>query len=379
MTIITTVGTSIFTNIFKNGGHNTIQDKYDLLKDEPFSKWGDYAEKHIESKNGLRTRVSAEISKINQNASAEIKSLIKIGEVEKQDLTVYLLATDTILSVLACQLIKEWFDKRTNETLKVNVLFNERQDIIKDLRIDKLADFKNGLTELVNRFYTILNTVSSDFLILNITGGYKAIIPYMTILGQVNKVKVNYIFEETEELIEIPRLPLMIDDTIFNDYFDVFTELEDNELLIKDHYQFIQDAESCLEVYPKTGNFILNSLGDMLWKQYKKRYFFFSCTDIIFEDIQKQKDIQRILETKFYSPEERYRKSKSERQHKTVFIDGDNGNRIYYFEKNNQVFIYKVFENHRLHEEFLWTDFNDLIKNDTIKNSKPRKIKIAHV
>ena len=43
--------------------------------------------------------------------------------------------------------------------------------------------------------------------IMNITGGYKASIPYLTILAQLNGCPIYYIFEDQDALIKVPNLP----------------------------------------------------------------------------------------------------------------------------------------------------------------------------
>ena len=124
---------------------------------------------------------------------------------------------------------------------------------------------------------------------------------------------------------------------------------------------------------------MFNSLGFALWEKYKNQFFIFKCPDEVWFDIEKQKEIQRILASKFYEPQERESKNKPEKQHKFMFKDGDNNNRIYHFGKQGVVFIYRTFENHAEHERFLKTPFNEDIKYQIIKNSKTRKIKITHV
>jgi CRISPR/Cas system-associated protein Csm6 len=64
-------------------------------------------------------------------------------------------------------------------------------------------------------------------LVYNITGGYKALIPYMTIMAQLNKLPLFYIFEDTDDLIEIPQMPISINYSLFSKYKHIFKELAD--------------------------------------------------------------------------------------------------------------------------------------------------------
>ncbi|MBL7815764.1 MAG: hypothetical protein JNL70_12190 [Saprospiraceae bacterium] len=380
--VITTVGTSIFTNAMNTDKKWLIESdaknlgtKIKRLESKSFTEIDWNIEK--DKRESITELVKKSFAKSGFMASAEIKSLIKIAEKTKQDITAHLIATDTLLSVLACELIEYWFKLHYKGDYTISIVFNLNQDRIENLNIDTIRHFKAGLTTLMTRFYVLLNTNGNEQLILNITGGYKAIIPYLTILGQVNKVVVKYIFEDTEELIEIPRLPLSLDESLFDKYTTEFTKLENDTLDISEHYQFVQEAESCLDIDGK--ECMLNSLGFALWEKYKSQFFTFKCSDDVWLEIGKQKDIQRILASKFYDSTERASKNKPELQHKFMFKDGDNNNRIYYFEKNGVVFIYRTFENHSEHEKFLKTSFNESIKEQIINNSKTRKITINHV
>ena len=55
-------------------------------------------------------------------------------------------------------------------------------------------------------------------ILFNISGGYKATIPYLTMLAQINGADIYCIFEDTEELITIPPVPITIDMELFDEY-----------------------------------------------------------------------------------------------------------------------------------------------------------------
>lgn len=61
--------------------------------------------------------------------------------------------------------------------------------------------------------------------ILNISGGYKAIIPYITILGQLYKMPINYIYEDREELIKIENLPIQFDWDFAEKYYPYMSDI----------------------------------------------------------------------------------------------------------------------------------------------------------
>ena len=377
-TIITTVGTSIFTNLIKDGKKDSItkdiRDLYEHLKDKRFSKWdADDIEDGKGGRKGLRSLVKEAIKNLNNDASAEIKSIIKIANGEQ--VIVHLLATDSVLSVLAAEIIKDWFkDEQT-----VHFTNSYGRDIIENLQVDNLVDFKVGLTNFVTRFYTILGQNESKDFILNITGGYKALIPFMTILGQVNRIDIRYIFEDTEGVLEIPRLPLKRDDELFEKYFDVFAKL-DKDVFLKEHeyYDFVNEAESCLERL--NGDFSLNSLGIAFWESYKKQSFNFFCSDDVWKAYEEQRSIQHYIMQTFRFDEQRSKYNVCEDSHKTVCKKFRDTIRIYWFYNNDKIYIYKAFEDYDAHIRYInAVKFSESFKNEVIKNSKSRKIKIENV
>jgi CRISPR/Cas system-associated protein Csm6 len=365
--IITTVGTSIFTNIFKENQNSSVKEHYKYLEDTSSDEW----ETEHNTIKELRTSVINEWGKNKKDDSAEIKSILAITNELQEDVEVYLLATDTVLSVLACKLVKEWFNRYSESEYAINIQFNEKHDVMSKLQVNDKDSFnKEGLVNLINRLYSICDNYFTDT-VLNITGGYKAVIPYMTIFGQVNQVPVKYIFEDTDTLIEIPLLPLTLDNSLFDKYYMEFSLLEQEILNQKDYYQFAAEAVSCLEI-DASGEILYNPLGSMLWETYKSNYFFFCASDEVWNEIQTQEDIKRILRTKFYTVEGRQNKTEKKQSH-YVYDDGDNNNRIYYFEVDNQVYIYKTFENEAKAKAFIETSLN---KNYEKKKSELRKIEI---
>lgn len=287
--VITTVGTSLISN-YKDAGNKSIDGHKDYL-DLECSKWNDRRNKQIKSSIG-------EWMRNTKNASAEIKSLIKIKE-ELQDLIdVYLLTTDTIASNVCAELIKDNF--KGNEELKI--YFNPETDMIKGLQVNNSDLFvKDGLINLVERVKDITDNRYED-VILNITGGYKALIPYMTIIGQIYNIPIYYIFEETDELIKIPQTPVDFDFSVIEENYTAFQALgkESNNLptpsyfksdLLESEQEFNRlKNENLIEEIE--GKVKLTPLGSLLMKRYKD----------LFDSgkYHKQNLISNLIELKLY-------------------------------------------------------------------------------
>lgn len=373
MKIITTVGTSIFTNKKENKAVRTAYKE--IPENESADGWEEQSEAGNIKKLATATKHAWEN---NEDDSAEIKSILAIARELKEDVEVYLLATDTLLSRLACELVGEWFAKNyVEKEPAIDIKFNAQQDVIKGLQVENAPSFeKEGLVNLITRFYQLCGDYFGN-VVINITGGYKAVIPYLTILGQVNKVPVKYIFEETDTLIEIPLLPLTIDNFLFEKYGKEFCLIETETSLRKqDHYRFVEDAASCLDV-DVAGEATLNSLGFMLWEKYKSKYFFFYASDEVMTDIKNQPMIKKVISETFCEKPLRDFHIVCEGTHKTVFKQNHNVQRIYYFEDGNRVFIYKTFEDHDAHERYIndkKTRFVEQFKQRVIKDSTLQKI-----
>jgi putative CRISPR-associated protein (TIGR02619 family) len=372
MKLVTTAGTSLITNII-----NTLRNRCNLTEEEKkalenFSKIfkKDYNEKnkllkeYEELKNFVKQRITFDVK-----TSAEIKSIIAIqhsGKFKGYPLEIELIATDSLLSPLCSEILKDLIEKNTN--LKVN--FNEK-NIIKDLQVTDYKRYKVGLINLLNR----LNQIGSNGkyfgdMALNVTGGFKGVIPYMTIFGQVNNIPIFYIFEFTDALIEIPQIPITLNEKLFDKYWSEFYKIEREGIIEKDKldFKFLKETESLLEIEEDMVTF--NPLGKILWDKYKRENFMFFTTEDIFNEINKQKNIKNILKTKFQL---NYNNKSEIKNGHYVYDDGNNTYRIFYFIDGKDFYIYKTFENHDKYEKYL-NERNNFNKDEFKKNAKIYKI-----
>ena len=347
MKIITTVGTSLVTNMI-----NPLRNRCDLSEDEEtalecFSKLQqkEYKEKtNLQKEYGFLKDFVIDSVEFDEKTSAEIKSLINISKNQKFQnhyLEVIPIATDTILAPMCAEVLKVLIE----ENISIEVNYSE-QYIIEDLQVSVYKRYKKGLINLLNK----LNSFSNEELILNITGGFKGVIPYMTIYGQVNNIPLYYIFEFTSSLIEIPQVPLTIDYNIFERKWKTFYKVDIEEIVAKDtlNFKFLKEYENLLDIADDIVS--LNPLGKILWDRYKKDLFIFYTTDEVWQEIHKLKNIQNILKTKFLLT---YQNKTEMKNGHRVYDDGNNPNRIFYFEENKHIYIYKAFEDHDKYEEFL--------------------------
>ena len=361
--VITTVGMSLWQN-----AKNKNVPLSNRLEEENYNnrgQWSTDIKKQEEKLNNW--------AKDNPNACAEIASLIKIQAELKEAIEVHLICTETILSRLCAKCIQDWFEGKENFEIK-------DPSVINGLQVKNRQRFeREGLSKLINKLETIAqNGYYWEDCVLNITGGYKAVIPFLTIMGQVNEIPIYYIFEETEqesyELIQIPNVPIDFKQEIFETHWKGFKLLDKDELVENEKLSsaFLDKCSSCIVIVDTFCE--LNALGKILWNKYNKGIFSFYSTKEIFSEIQKQSDIIRILQTKFWNDDIRENKTEIKQDH-YVFDDGNNNNRIYYFESEGDLYIYKTFESEEKAKAYISTPFKDNQRQSFLKISEEFKIK----
>jgi hypothetical protein len=175
----------------------------------------------------------------NEKASAEISSIIEIAKEEPSvQFEVHLVATDTLLSVLAAEMICNWFHQHKHLASNIKeVVFQRTQPdfqhqgqssyVVKDLRTDSQSDYERGVMNLLD----VLNTITTQDTVLNITGGYKAIVPIVTVWAQIRKVNIKYLFDEDNlegdyKPLTMGNLPINFDYSLFEDNYVSFESIK---------------------------------------------------------------------------------------------------------------------------------------------------------
>jgi CRISPR/Cas system-associated protein Csm6 len=257
--IITTVGTSLFTNydtkIFPkykgllksiSTDFTSIQNRTDATASKRIS--GDYEFEIDELIKNIKiffeaSQISDEAKKL---ASAEIASIIKIAEDDSSEtFKVHLLATDTLLSVLAAELIAYYFNT-FKPISNVEVVLFEGPDkqfdkqknskfIVKNLSVLSSSQYGQGFQNLVQLLSDLVKRYYKKDVIMNVTGGYKGLVPILTVFSQMMNLEMRYLYSEQYEdqvhnkndLIKIANLPVSYDSFDANKYFLI---LDDNSL-----------------------------------------------------------------------------------------------------------------------------------------------------
>mgnify|MGYP000428985216 CR=1 FL=1 len=292
--IITMVGTSLFENYLEKKDDTNFIKAYNYFKNNKIKAEG--LDNELNRRKYIEKSLNEKYFKNNPNASAEIKSLLKLKKELDDKLEIHLLYSDTALSRLAAEILQNslsYYDELNDCTI------NQPKKIV-GLQIWDRNEFNKGMVNLINTIYKISQGYWEN-IIINITGGYKANVPYLTILGQINKCEIYYIFEDTDALIKIPYAPIDINWRVFEENETFFMELEMKG--VKELSQGLTLKNDVLSLLEFAGNlYCLNPLGVALWEKYKEKFNLLYISPIVskyIEENRDRKDIKDIIEKSF--------------------------------------------------------------------------------
>lgn len=161
-----------------------------------------------------------------KEASAELSTLLQWKDKSDKyasftDLDrIILISTTTAEGILCANILKWVFEKHWDKIKDASVQGGFPQDLIKIYdNIDGLGkaddpDFqKKGLPNFLNLLHQKITEYKNKGyeVILIPTGGYKALIPYMVLVGILHGLPVRYVYEESTQVLELPKVPLGLD------------------------------------------------------------------------------------------------------------------------------------------------------------------------
>ncbi len=150
--------------------------------------------------------------------SAEIHSLVRIGLEECCRVILLASATD---DGLACALAIRRYLLDRWPSLQVEV------SSVPGLQVSDPSLFrKQGAVEYCRRCLEAVAKYGRENVILNPTGGYKALVPYAVLVGMLKRVPCRYIFEQSTVLLDLPPLPVEFQRGLFEAHRSVFERIE---------------------------------------------------------------------------------------------------------------------------------------------------------
>lgn len=261
--IISTVGTSLITNSTDKEQQNLLYRYSNCSETECPSEIIELVEKLFDkalkklysSDNHFKRRLSAELNGIlglyDENLSGRNYDFH------------FLICTDTYQGKKSAEVIKEFLEKHkiTTEIIQPRKLSTKNKD-----------DFSDGIKEILKWFdETIYGYKKAGYqVIFNLTGGFKSLQGYLNTIAMFYADKIIYIFEsEQAELIEIPRLPIKIDDEPFKKNKLKLLLLNANKIYEKN--DFLDFPESAFDTIDN--KLILSVWGEVIWNKLKYDLF----------------------------------------------------------------------------------------------------------
>jgi hypothetical protein len=175
----------------------------------------------------------------------------------------------------------------------------------------------------------ISNAKGNDF-ILNISGGYKSIIPILTLIGQLYNCDLNYIYEDSEEIIQIKKLPINFDISFIEFLLPFLDQYRLDKISKENHNQYerilgiLVDRGIVIEINNK---YKLTFIGELL-RIYARvnlptdssvlgTYYEF----ILFMFYYNQKTYNSIIRGKYLAPDE---KDNSKKLEVDIYLENEN-------------------------------------------------------
>lgn len=256
-TYICTCGTSIATKKRIN---------LDRFIDIPLSGWDEKKEQI----DAVKRQIEDGLKNVSpqsdlDDTSAEIKSLVKMG-LEKND-QVILITSDTIDGKLCGEAVKKFLI-----TMGLSTEGSVQVKAIEGLQASDGVRFKKeGLKNLLN----YLVKLEYQDVIFNLTGGYKSVAPYLSLMGMVFNKPVKYIHENSSDVLTLPGVPLILDDSLILRIEDKLQKMEEETYISEEEWQRGIDYHDrrfdCLVEF-ENGEVTQSGIGLLFWERFKKDY-----------------------------------------------------------------------------------------------------------
>ncbi len=284
--------------------------------------------------------------------SAEINCLNKIG-VQPGDY-LYFLVSDTIDGELCGNLVTKFCRDYFQTECFVKIIPGLQ---VHDARLFE----REGLNNFVEEVIRIYERYRGYEVILNTTGGFKAVVPYTTLLGLVFGLSTYYIFERSNQLIKLPAAPINFDMDILKSLEPVIGEIKDDYMKLPRFLEVTGLQYNDLEklsgaIVNEDGFVTLSPLGNLIYMRYLfKKGYRVELSRQVRKKLQSGKyDVStfRSIFSRMEDPVHLKSKLHNEVQGKNVDCDcykgGNTGERVFYFLEGNTVKICDIF----MHDEY---------------------------
>lgn len=177
----------------------------------------------------------------------------------------YLLVSDTYQGDMVGEIITKWL---TNQGLLAQV------KKIPDLATNNRDRFRLAMSELINWCNNTLTGYrdSGYQVIFNLTGGFKSVQGFLQTVGMFYADECVYIFQFSDQLLQIPRLPIKLElEEIVGENLDVFRKIDSHLSVTKAQAHNI--PETLLFLMEEDEQVEFSEWGELIWLQAKSSYY----------------------------------------------------------------------------------------------------------
>ena len=207
-------------------------------------------------------------------ASAEIKSTEMIIEAGGESVqALFFFATDTVDGLLAAHIVGQYFEASPHDIRFVEV---ER---VGGLQVTDGAGFiQYGLPEYLETIFSHLKTYPGYAYrrIFNPTGGFKSLVPYMTVIAMLEEAETKYIYEWSNDLIDLRPLPIEFDEELVRRAMPILAQGAQGETFERQELVEAFDIDTPLyqsavaSLWSQIDDvYILSGMGRILFEKYK--------------------------------------------------------------------------------------------------------------
>lgn len=285
-TFICTAGTSIVTGTGLDLKHFA---KRKLLE------WDDLLQPIAEAEHFALHAVRNKSEQDFPRVSAELNSLIKMGLTPED--RVVLIATETIEGKLCAELVQKVLAER-------RMCSNAEVKIIEGLQAQDGRRFQQvGLKNLIS----YISQFEHGDVIFNPTGGFKSVVPYITLAGMLFNKPVKYIHEFSDDVNTLANIPIRFDEELIFSLEDKLHKIDTDCFISKKEWQkgieFADSRYDCL-VEESDGRITMSGIGHLMWEKFKAD-FPFEMTDEVrqLEKQRKQPGFARLISKHFQTLE----------------------------------------------------------------------------
>jgi len=212
--VISTVGTSLLinridTDIDDNNWYKRLQQTANYSDDEVSQHHQDVKQVIEELKKRAETELYSNYTERIREASAELNGIYALYNetIEKGRSDTHLLvATDTAQGRIAAEIVESF--------LKSKGLTNTSIHVQPGLSTASSEIFVEGMAKLIPGMQETITACKKDpnyTICFNLVGGFKALQGYFNTIGMFYADEIIYVFEGSNTLITIPRLPVKVD------------------------------------------------------------------------------------------------------------------------------------------------------------------------